>query len=292
MDESPGLIDSLADMESAFPQLTETLEAISDQIKATGDVATQGAADIDQADARGKGFAGRLAIARRVSSDLSEPAEAIWADGNTFASLIHTIDQGMRLLIERIPAEVEDNPDDIPEACEFFKTVRDLAEATQEGLSSIESMIETMAPLESMSRDMRPPLKRMRQGLTVMLEAREVADEWVRLVDAAGLDCEEAPMPVFRLTLQRTYHKMGFFNVGIKHDRYVRSTEGPVRIRLGQDGPEIEGRVDRHANQNGTARVMGGAQLKRWFQANFTPMDTVEVDLSSQDVIVMHSPAN
>ena len=94
-------------------------------------------------------------------------------------------------------------------------------------------------------------------------------------------------MAIFNLTLQKTYFKMGFFNVGVSHDRYVRKVEGPVRLRLGRDGAEIEGRVDRHANQNGTARVMGGAQLKRWFQANFKPMDTVAVDLSSQDVIVL-----
>lgn len=188
---SPGLIDSLAETESAFPRLTETLEAISEHVKATSEIATRGAADIDQADARGKGFAGRLAIARRVSGALSEPAEDIWTDGNTFASLLHTVDLGMRLLIERIPAEAEQNPDDTPEACAFFKAVRNLAAATQEGLSSIENMVDTMAPLETMSRDMRPPLKRMRQGLTVMLEAREVAEEWVRLIDAAGLDCNE-----------------------------------------------------------------------------------------------------
>jgi len=94
-------------------------------------------------------------------------------------------------------------------------------------------------------------------------------------------------MPTFALTLQRTYYKMGFFNVGVTYDRHVRRTEGPVRIRLGHDGPEIEGRVDRQANQNGTARVMGGASLKRWFQANFEPMDIVAVDLASQDVIVL-----
>ena len=94
-------------------------------------------------------------------------------------------------------------------------------------------------------------------------------------------------MPTFPLTLQKTYHKMGFFNVGVTWDRYVRKTEGPVRIRLGHDGPEIEGRVDRHANQNGSARVMGGASLKRWFQANFAPLDRVSVDLSSEDVIVL-----
>jgi hypothetical protein len=91
----------------------------------------------------------------------------------------------------------------------------------------------------------------------------------------------------FNLTLQQTYYKMGFFNVVVGYDRYVRKTEGPVRLQLGRGGAEIVARIDRHANQNGTARVMGGAQLKRWFQANFRPMDVVAVDLSSQEVIVL-----
>jgi hypothetical protein len=94
-------------------------------------------------------------------------------------------------------------------------------------------------------------------------------------------------MATFDLTLQQTYYKMGFFNIGVGYDRYVRQTEGPVRLRLGRDGEEIEGRVDRHANQNGTPRIMGGAQLKRWLQANFKPMDAVAVDLSSQDVMIL-----
>ena len=94
-------------------------------------------------------------------------------------------------------------------------------------------------------------------------------------------------MPTFDLTLQQTYYKMGFFNLGVTYDRHVRKTEGPVRLRLGRDGEEIDARVDRHANQNGTARVMGGALLKKWLQANFNPMDTVVVDLASQDVIVL-----
>ena len=94
-------------------------------------------------------------------------------------------------------------------------------------------------------------------------------------------------MATFNLILQQTYFKMGFFNVGVGYDRYVRHTEGPVRLRLGRDGSEVEGRVDRHANQNGTPRIMGGVPLKRWFQANFKPMDVVAVDLASQDVIVL-----
>lgn len=94
-------------------------------------------------------------------------------------------------------------------------------------------------------------------------------------------------MPVFNLKLQQTYFKQGFFNVVVDFDRYVRKTDGPVRIQLGRGGNEIDARIDRQVNNNGTARVLGGVRLRNWFQNNFEPMDTVAVDLASEDVIVL-----
>jgi hypothetical protein len=52
-------------------------------------------------------------------------------------------------------------------------------------------MIEAITPIEKMSRDMRPSLIRLRQGLTIMVEAREVSDEWIRLIDDSGIRCED-----------------------------------------------------------------------------------------------------
>lgn len=94
-------------------------------------------------------------------------------------------------------------------------------------------------------------------------------------------------MPIFRLKLQKTYFNQGFFNVIVDYDRYVRKSNGPIRIRLGHSGIEIDGKINRTVNNNGTARVLGGVSLRNWFQNNFEPMDTVSVDLSSQDVIVL-----
>lgn len=94
-------------------------------------------------------------------------------------------------------------------------------------------------------------------------------------------------MPVFKLKLQQTYFKQGFFNVVVDYDRYVRKTDGPVRICLGRNGAEIHAKVSRHVNNNGTARILGGVPLRDWFQKNFEPMDTVTVDLSSEDLIVL-----
>jgi hypothetical protein len=94
-------------------------------------------------------------------------------------------------------------------------------------------------------------------------------------------------MPIFNLRLQQTYFKQGFFNVVVDYDRYVRTSDGPVRIRLGRNGTEIEGTVNRKVNNNGTPRILGGPQLREWFKRNFRPMDTVAVDLTSQEVIIL-----
>jgi hypothetical protein len=92
---------------------------------------------------------------------------------------------------------------------------------------------------------------------------------------------------MFELTLHPTYFNHGFFNVTVDYDRYVRDQEGSVRLRLGRDGIEIEGKVNRQANRNGTPRIYGGPPLRDWFQQNFNVMETVAVDLSSKAVIIM-----
>ena len=61
--------------------------------------------------------------------------------------------------------------------------------------------------------------------------------------------------PTFPLKLEKTYYAQGFFNVKVDYDRYV-GREGDVELVLGAS--TITARIDRTANQNGTARVMGG----------------------------------
>jgi len=95
-------------------------------------------------------------------------------------------------------------------------------------------------------------------------------------------------MAIFSLTLHRTYYNQGFFNITVDFDRFVRPQEGPVVLRLGLRGPEIQGVINRRANRNGTPRIIGGAKLRDWFQNNFESMGIVTVDLSSQKTIVLY----
>jgi hypothetical protein len=52
-------------------------------------------------------------------------------------------------------------------------------------------MIDAIEPLEKMSRDLRPVLRRLKQGLTILIESTEVISEWLNLIDETGIICEE-----------------------------------------------------------------------------------------------------
>jgi hypothetical protein len=119
--------------------------------------------------------------------------DRIWSFGNEFASQLHEVDQGVRLLIERSSIEVKECPESKVQWCSFFDAVRTMAAKTNLGMSSIQGMIESIGPLEKMSRDLRPVLRQLRRGLTAMVEAREVSEEWLHLIAGTGISCDEVP---------------------------------------------------------------------------------------------------
>ncbi len=102
-DDSPGLLDRLAAAEETIPQWQATLEGISREIELIGPLINDATADINRANAQGKGFAARLAVARKLSQRLREPAKNIWSLGNESVSQLHQIDPGLRAIIEQAP---------------------------------------------------------------------------------------------------------------------------------------------------------------------------------------------
>ena len=190
-DEELGFIDRIARAEEALPNWTETLTAIGREIEVIGKVMQDATADLRRGDTHGKGFSHRLLIARKMAENLHEPIEQISNFGNEFASEMHDVDDGFRAIIAYAPSEIRKDPASKAKFCEFFEMVRTLSASAHEGLTSAQQMSEAINPIERMSRDLRPVLRRLRKGLTVMVEAREVTDAWVDLVDNSGVDCTE-----------------------------------------------------------------------------------------------------
>jgi hypothetical protein len=89
----------------------------------------------------------------------------------------------------------------------------------------------------------------------------------------------------FKLTLQQTYFKMGFFNVGVKSSKYFGDDGQTIELFLGaQERPEL-GTINRTANTNGTPRIMGGTALREWFKINAEPLKELTVSVLSPTAI-------
>ena len=85
--------------------------------------------------------------------------------------------------------------------------------------------------------------------------------------------------PVFVLKLHESYYQNGFFNVTVGYDQYIGAA-GPVKMVL-RDGPTVDGRINREANQNQTARIYGRTVLRDWFQRGYSVGDAVTVCIRS-----------
>lgn len=184
--DTPGLLDRVAALEEAMPRWTETLELLTQEVSRIGEIMDRGAEEMNAGEARGKGFAARLTIARRVSEQMMEPVVAIESLGQKFVDDLQDIDSGVRALIEQ-SAEGFGDEDDVADVDEAFNSVRALALTTYVGMESVKSMISAAEPIERQSKDMRKPLKVLRRSLTSMAEAQEIASDWTALLDQAGL---------------------------------------------------------------------------------------------------------
>jgi len=182
VDDEAGVIELLAAMESALPDLTATTEQIVSTIAELGEV-TQ-----DVGDEMNKGapsFARRLQILRMLAAGIADPSERMSNLGDEFTKQLHDVDLGVRAIVERAPEE----PGSREDFCKFFEAVRKMVRSAEEGLGGVQGLVDSVAPLEKLSREIRPPLRDLRRGLTLMIEGRDVMLPWITLIDKSGVDC-------------------------------------------------------------------------------------------------------
>lgn len=191
-EEPLGLIDHIANFQETAPKWTDTTSLIAEDIDQVGGAMREATAKITNRPASPAEFVYRRAVARQLARQLAEPADRIFARGNEFASQLHGIDEGIRALLELVTLQAPHAEEDERVAlCEFLVTVRGLAAKVAEGLEAVQNMIGNVSDIQNLSRDLRPVLRRLSGGLTAMVEAREVTDEWVGLIESSGIECPE-----------------------------------------------------------------------------------------------------
>jgi len=190
-DESPGVLDRLAKSEETLPKLSSTLTLITNEVLHIGKIMQDGTNDIKLADSQSKGFTGRLIIAQQMSQKLNEPVEHIFKLSNNYSTQLHDVDEGIRLMVEQALMEIKENPELESKFNNFFESLVTLSAAAKIGFGATKKMMDASRPIESMSRDMRPVMRRLRQGLTILVESTSIIDDWMKLIESHNKAVEE-----------------------------------------------------------------------------------------------------
>jgi hypothetical protein len=93
---------------------------------------------------------------------------------------------------------------------------------------------------------------------------------------------------VFTVALAPTYHRTGFFNVGVADQHWLGGDGDTIEMFLGTAENPVTGTINRRANGNGTPRVMGGTAARDWFAKEGHPGDVLRVEVYSPHSTRLH----
>jgi len=188
-DEPPGLIDELATMEELLPRLGEYLVELSGLTEEMTGAMERAVDRITKADAANKGFAGRLVAARALAGELKPLASRIAELGTQYGTDLFDASSGFQALITLAGNATSD--EDRAVACELFATVRQVGSQGRQFAETLTESVNASEELARMSRDLRPPIREMQDGLRRFTDGQSVVELWVTLIDQSALDCSE-----------------------------------------------------------------------------------------------------
>lgn len=89
----------------------------------------------------------------------------------------------------------------------------------------------------------------------------------------------------FTFNMTDTYWRRGFFNVPVVSSQDFGKDGENIKILLRDGVSSMTGMINRTANQSGSPRIMGGVELRQYFQLNYTIGDVVPFELITQNIM-------
>lgn len=186
----PGTMDLLAAGEEALPKWSATIQEFPPLLERLNLLTNAAAERIQRSDAQGKGFAGRLLVARQLAADLAPVAAGILKLGQRYAAELVDIDPSMLALVRAASESASQenvNEEEINSVRELFQNLELLVRASRENADALSNLVRLLGDNASLSRDLRPVLRQIQAGLRHVLDGQAVMEEWHRRIDETGL---------------------------------------------------------------------------------------------------------
>ncbi len=168
--------------------LVRTLEPLAVAMKNAHNATKQAVSDIGIVSANKADFPRRRDGARALARRLSEPAERILVLGRQFASQVHTSDSVIRTLVEQRASSASESAEKREVVDDLSKQVQRLSSDITSNIVQARDTVGILTNLQNLSRNLRPVLRQILEGLVLIGEAKNIVDEWVRLIQRSGAD--------------------------------------------------------------------------------------------------------
>ncbi|WP_405831891.1 toll/interleukin-1 receptor domain-containing protein [Streptomyces sp. NBC_01176] len=185
-EEPPGFIEVMAQAEAALPTWLQIVEKFGLVIAEIGAESSWATEEMNNSDARGGGFAGRMRVAEQLSVRLSEPVENVDALGSEYWSTLSSIDPGIIGFIRHV-GESDLTPEDRQVARDFFKEIVQLATVTKETTAQLQEFSDNIGGAARSSSRLRPQFRTIQAAVQKVIDSQTVLDEWNRMIDETDL---------------------------------------------------------------------------------------------------------
>ncbi|MEV5899731.1 toll/interleukin-1 receptor domain-containing protein [Streptomyces sp. NPDC052127] len=181
-EEEPGMLEMMADAESALPRWSETMTEFAKTVGVIGEAVKETVAEMARSDARGAGFAGRLRATHQLAEQIKSPVEKLSELGEQYSTELVKIDPGVLGIIRQVESEGPESSE-TEQAKEFFKVIREFAQSGRRNMQAYQDFSDTLQGLAGLSKSMRPLMGKMRGAAQQVLDGQAVIDEWERRID-------------------------------------------------------------------------------------------------------------
>lgn len=188
-DYEPGIVDMMAEGEASLHEVAGTLNETSGIITQIGQLTTAAAEKLKESDSKGKGFAGRLMVAKGLASALSEPTQLLEGRATDFLDSVTKVDTMVNFVLDCME---EDDPADVEEAQGFLTSVRELIDSADESAVHMAGFVEQAVGMRKLAKDLVPVSRTIERSINRYLKGSSMISDWRPRIDRLLPPEEEA----------------------------------------------------------------------------------------------------
>src|ERR1700674_5274373 len=184
-EDKPGILDILADGESAFERVVNVLEQASLIMTDTTALAVASTAELEAVDAKNAGLRARLAVVVRHTQALTPLADRFDELSQTYIAEWRDIQSAIEYLVQQIESTQEAR--DAAVETKFPSSVSMFVSSVVEGADKLSELASTLEETGALAKVLRPVTTRMATAARRWAQPVPVAKDWQARLARLGL---------------------------------------------------------------------------------------------------------